>query len=223
MAKKRIGVVLSGCGVKDGAEIHESVLTLLAIDKAGAQAVCLAPNMAQTVVTNHQTGATVTGNPRNVLEESARIARGEIQDVKAVKAADLDALVFPGGFGAALNLSDFAQKGGDCQVQPDVARLIKDMRAANKPLGFMCIAPAVAAKVLGHEHHVTLTIGTDAGTAKALESLGAKHKNCPVDDIVVDEANHVVSTPAYMLAGRISEASAGIERLVQKVIEMVRK
>lgn len=216
---KKIGIVLSGCGVKDGAEIHESVLTLLAVDRAGAKAVFMAPDVPQASVTNHLTGKPGAG-ARNVLEESARIARGEIQDVKAVKAADVDALVFPGGFGAALNLCDFAQKGGDCSVQPDVARLIREVRAAGKPLGFICIAPAIAAKVLGHEHKVQLTIGDDAGTASALEKMGARHVKCAVGDIVVDAANKVVTTPAYMLAGRISEAADGISKLVQKVIEL---
>lgn len=216
---KKVGVVLSGCGVKDGAEIHESVLTLLAIDRAGARAVCLAPDVPQAAVTNHLTGKPA-GGARNVLEESARIARGEIRDIKTVKVSDVDALVFPGGFGAALNLCDFASKGGDCTVQPEVARLIREVRAAGKPLGFICIAPAIAARVLGAEHKVQLTIGDDAGTAKALEKMGAKHVKCAVRDVVVDAANKVVSTPAYMLAGRISEAADGIEKLVKKVLEL---
>ena len=215
---KKIGVMLSGCGVKDGAEIHESVLTLLAIDRAGAQAVCLAPNVAQAQVTNHVTGEAGTG-ARNVLEESARIARGDIKDAKAVKAGDLDALVFPGGFGAALNLCDFGVKGGDCSVQPEVARLVKEMRAAGKPLGFICIAPAIAAKVLGSEK-VQLTIGCDPGTAKSLEKMGARHVECKVGDIVYDATHKVASTPAYMLGQRISEVADGIEKLVKKIVDV---
>lgn len=217
---KRVGVVLSGCGVKDGAEIHESVLTLLAIDRAGATAICMAPDVPQAAVTNHLTGKPSSGSPRNVLEESARIARGEIRDLKGVKASDIDALVFPGGFGAALNLCDFGTKGGDCTVNPEVARLVREVRAAGKPLGFICIAPAIAARVLGPEHKVQLTIGTDDGTAKSLEKMGARHVSCQVRDIAVDQASKVVSTPAYMLAGRISEAADGIEKLVRKVLEL---
>jgi enhancing lycopene biosynthesis protein 2 len=215
---KRIGVVLSGCGVFDGAEIHESVLTLLAIDRAGAEAVCMAPSVSHAVH-NHLTGKDA-GQTRNVLEESARIARGKIRDVKDVKASELDALVFPGGFGAAKNLSDFAVKGGDCTVQADVARLVKDVKAAGKPLGFICIAPAIAAKLLGPEHKVALTIGSDAGTAQALEKMGARHVSCKVGEIAVDAKNKVVSTPAYMLAERIGEAAEGIEKLVEKIVEL---
>lgn len=216
---KTIGVVLSGCGVKDGAEIHESVLTLLSIDRAGARAVCMAPDVPQAAVTNHLTGKPASG-ARNVLEESARIARGEIRDLKTVKAAEVDALVFPGGFGAALNLSDFGTRGGDCTVNPEVARLVREMRAAGKPLGFICIAPAIAARLLGPEHKVQLTVGTDEGTARSLEKMGARHVGCQVTEIAVDAASKVVSTPAYMLAGRISEAADGIEKLVAKVLEL---
>ncbi|MBI4862366.1 MAG: isoprenoid biosynthesis glyoxalase ElbB [Candidatus Riflebacteria bacterium] len=217
---KKIGVVLGGCGVMDGAEIHESVFTLLAIDRAGAKAVCLAPNVPQMHVVNHATGQEATGERRNVLEESARIARGEIKDLKTVKAADLDALVFPGGYGAAKNLCDFAVKGGDCTVQPEVARLVKEMRAAGKPMGFICIAPAIAAKVLGVEHHVQVTIGTDAGTAQKLVGMGARHVSCAVSEIAVDQANKVVTTAAYMLAQRISEVADGIDKLIKKLVEM---
>lgn len=216
---KKIGVVLSGCGVMDGAEIHESVLALLAIDRAGAEAVCMAPSVSHAVH-NHLSGKDSGGQTRNVLEESARIARGKIRDVKDVKAGDVDALVFPGGFGAAKNLSDFAVKGGDCTVQADVARLVREVKAAGKPLGFICIAPAIAAKLLGQEHKVELTIGNDEGTAKALEKMGAKHVACKVGEIAVDAKNKVVSTPAYMLASRISEAADGIEKLVKKIVEL---
>lgn len=218
---KRIGVLLSGCGVYDGAEIHESVITLLALDRAGAKAVCLAPDREQLHVIDHRTGEVVSGESRNVLAESARIARGEIRDVADVTPDDLDALVIPGGFGAAKNLCDFAVAGTDCAVDPAAGSLIRGMVAARKPVGAICIAPALLAKALqGTDAGARVTIGTDAGTAAAIEKMGALHVTCPVDEFVVDEDHMLVTTPAYMLAGRISEAAAGIEKLVAKVLEM---
>jgi len=216
--KKKIGVVLSGCGVYDGSEIHEAVLILLAIDRNGAEAVCMAPDMELAEV-NHLAGQP-TGAKRNVLIESARIARGNITDIAKIKAADLDAIIFPGGFGAAKNLCDFAQKGADAAVQPEVARLLKEMAAAKKPIGAICIAPALIAAVLGKEYAPEVTIGTDAGTAAAINATGSVHRNCPVREFVVDRKNRIVTTPAYMLAGCISEAADGIEKAVKAVIEL---
>jgi enhancing lycopene biosynthesis protein 2 len=218
MAKK-IGVVLSGCGVFDGSEIHEAVLTLLAIDRAGAEAVCCAPNTRQAHVVNHLTGEESKGETRNVLTESARIARGKVRDVASVKAAELDALIFPGGYGAAKNLCDYAFKGPNCTVNPDVARLAKEVHAAGKPIGVICIAPVLAAKLFGNENP-QITIGTDKNTAKDIETFGAKHVACPVGEFVTDKRHKIVSTPAYMLAHSIKEAAEGIEKLVRAVIEM---
>ncbi len=221
MAKK-IGVVLSGCGVYDGSEIHEAVITLLAIDRNGAEAVCMAPNVAQMHVVNHLSGEVATGETRNVLVEAARIARGKIKDLATVKASELDALIFPGGFGAAKNLCDFAVKGADCSVNPEVARIIREMMAAKKPVGAVCIAPVLLSKVLGSDklpHQ--LTIGTDAGTAAALTSMGSQHVACPVRELVVDKANKIVSSPAYMLAGGIAEAAEGIEKCVKTLIGLI--
>ena len=218
----KVGVILSGCGVYDGSEIHEAVITLLALDRAGAEVVCMAPDMPQMHVINHLTGEVVSGELRNVLEESARIARGKIKDIKDVKAADLDALMLPGGFGAAKNLSDFADDGADCSVNPEVERLVKEIVAAKKPLAAVCIAPAVVAKVLGDEKiKAKLTIGTDEGTAKALEAMGAEHIACPVREFVVDREHKIITSPAYMLAGRISEAAEGIEKTVRTLLEMI--
>ena len=220
MAKK-IGVILSGCGVYDGSEIHEAVITLLAIDRAGAEAVCMAPDAPQLHVVNHLTGEVASGESRNVLVEAARIARGKIRNLKEVTVADFDALILPGGFGAAKNLCDFAVKGADCAVHPEVARILRATVAAKKPLGAICIAPAILARVLGAEQLAPqLTIGTDPGTAAALEQMGAKHQNCPVRDCVVDRQNKLVTTPAYMLAGRIGEAADGIEKTVKVLLEM---
>ncbi len=214
----KIGVVLSGCGVNDGAEIHESVIALLALDRANAEVVFMAPNKDQMDVVNHLAGEP-SGESRNVLVESARIARGNIVDVATVQAADLDGVIVPGGFGAVKNLCDFATQGDACQADTEVARLLVDMHEARKPIGAICIAPALVARVLG-EHKPTLTIGTDAGTAGALEKMGARHKNCDVRDCVVDAEKKIVTTPAYMLAGSIKEAADGIEKLVTEVVRL---
>ena len=216
---KRIGVVLSGCGVYDGAEIQEAVITLLAIDRQGAEAVICAPNVPQMHVVNHLTGEVEAGATRNVLVESARIARGKIRDLAQVKAEELDALMLPGGFGAAKNLCDFAVKGKDCEVHPEVTRLVREVHAQKKPVAAVCIAPAVLAKVLGSEAP-RLTIGNDRGTASALEAMGAQHVDCPVREMVVDQERKIISSPAYMLATRISEAADGIEKTVKALIEM---
>jgi enhancing lycopene biosynthesis protein 2 len=216
---KKIGVVLSGCGVYDGSEIQEAVLTLLAIDRQGCEAVCMAPNVDLSVI-NHLT-TKETGEKRNVLVESARIARGAIRDVKEVTAAELDAIMFPGGFGAAKNLCNFAQKGAAATVNPDVARLLKEMAAAGKPIGAVCIAPAFIAAVLGKEYSPTVTIGNEADTAAEIEKTGAKHQDCPVTEFVVDRKNRLVTSPAYMLANRISEVHEGIDKCVREVVKLL--
>lgn len=217
--KKKIGVILSGCGVYDGSEIHEAVITLLALDKRGAEAVCCAPNVPQMHVVDHLTGQPAPGQSRNVLTESARIARGKVRDVAQVEAGELDGLILPGGFGAAKNLCDFATAGSDCQVDADVARLVREVHAQGKPVGAVCIAPALLAKVLGQETP-QLTIGKDAGTAAALEKMGARHVECPVTEMVVDRKLRLVTSPAYMLAHRITEAAEGIDKAVGALLEM---
>jgi enhancing lycopene biosynthesis protein 2 len=221
--KTRVGVLLSGCGVLDGAEIHEAVITLLALDRADAEARCFAPNVDQMHVVNHLTGEPV-GETRNVLVEAARIARGKIQDLAQASAADLDALILPGGFGVAKNLCDFAIAGAGARVHPEVARLLREFLDAHKPIGVACIAPAVLAAVLrGSADGLRLTIGNDPDTAGALAAMGVVHVPCAVAETCVDERHRVVSTPAYMLAGRISESAAGIEKLVAEVLELAQK
>ena len=217
----RVGVVLSGCGVNDGAEIHESVITLLALDRAGADIVFMAPNIDQLHVINHYTGSEMDES-RNVLMESARIARGKIRDMAEVHASDVDALIFPGGFGVAKNLCDYAMAGTDCSVNPDVKRLATDVHKAEKPIGIICIAPAMFAKIMqGTGDSVEMTIGTDEQTSSDINSMGSNHITCSVEDIVIDKKNKVVSTPAYMLNQRISEVAEGIEKLVKEVLMMV--
>jgi enhancing lycopene biosynthesis protein 2 len=216
---KKIGVVLSGCGVYDGAEIHESVITLLAIDRLGAEAVICAPDVPQLHVVNHLTGDVEEGAERNVLVESARIARGTIRNVAEVTADELDALILPGGFGAAKNLCNFAVVGADCEVDPGVAALVRAVHEQGKPVAAVCIAPALIAKIFGDEGP-KLTIGNDADTADALEIMGAVHVACPVRELVIDRERKLISSPAYMLAESISEAAEGIEKTVAALIEM---
>lgn len=214
---KKVAVILSGCGVYDGAEIYESVITLLRLDQRGAQVQCFAPDIAQLHVINHLTGEEMPES-RNVLVESARIARGEIKDIREADAEEFDALIIPGGFGSAKNLSNFAIEGTGCTVQPDVLALTEAFAEAGKPIGLICISPALAAKIYGPG--VTCTIGNDAETAAALNKMGATHKECAVSDIVEDKARKLVTTPAYMLAQSISEAASGINKLVDRVLEL---
>ncbi|MBL5828589.1 isoprenoid biosynthesis glyoxalase ElbB [Serratia fonticola] len=215
---KQVAVVLSGCGVYDGAEIHEAVLTLLALDRAGAQAVCFAPDKAQLHVINHLSGEEMPES-RNVLQESARIARGKIQALSQADAEQLDALIVPGGFGAAKNLSSFATQGAECSVDPDLSKLILEMHKRNKPMGFMCIAPTLLPTVL--DQPLRLTIGNDPDLGEVIDAMGGEPVICPVDDIVVDIENKVVTTPAYMLAQSIGEAAQGIDKLVSRVLDLV--
>lgn len=216
---KRVGVVLSGCGFLDGAEIHEATLTLLFLDRRGARVTAMAPNVDQMHVIDHLIGEPVPSERRGVLAESARLARGQIVDMAKVKARDLDALILPGGYGAAKNLCTFALDGSAMKVEREVARLVRDMAAEKKPMGFICIAPVIGAKVLG-ELAPRLTVGNDPDTASAMNAFGAQHVECAVDQIVVDQKNRIVSTPAYMLGPSIAPVAAGIEKLVAAVLEM---
>ncbi|HEY3447746.1 MAG TPA: isoprenoid biosynthesis glyoxalase ElbB [Myxococcales bacterium] len=215
---KRIGVVLAGCGYLDGSEIHEATVTLLELDRLGATVRAAAPDVPQMHVVDHLAGKP-TAEKRGVLLEASRLVRGKIEPLSNLKASDLDAVVFPGGFGVAKNLCTFAVDGPKFKVEPQVERLVKEMHAAHKPMGFICIAPVIAAKVLG-DQHPRLTIGDDRETAAVLEGLGAKHVVCKVDEIAVDERLKVVSTPAYMLGPTIAPVAAGIAKLVAKLIEL---
>lgn len=216
--RKKVGVLLSGCGVFDGSEIHEAVLTLLFLDQAGVDVLCMAPDVDFHVI-DHVTQKP-TGEKRNALVESARISRGDIKDVREVSAEHLDALVVPGGFGAAKNLSDFAEKGPDAVVHPEVSRLFREMVSAGKPLGAICIAPATLAKALS-DRTPLVTIGNDAGTAAAIEKAGGKHADRAVDEICVDETNRIITTPAYMLGPGVKDVAAGIEKLVKQIVAMM--
>lgn len=216
MSQPSFAVILSGCGVYDGAEIHEAVLTLLAIDRAGGRYQCFAPDMDQMHVVNHVTGQP-SDETRNVLVEAARIARGAILPLSQFRAADFDALIFPGGFGAAKNLCGFAVDGPDCAVNPDVEQAVRQAHAAQKPIGALCIAPALLARILGK---VTVTIGDDEGTALAIQAMGAAHTNAGHGQIVVDQDNRLVTSPCYMLDASISQIADGAAATVQALIAM---
>jgi enhancing lycopene biosynthesis protein 2 len=218
----KIGVVLSGCGVYDGSEIHEAVSVLLALDQLGAECQCMAPDADQLHVVNHFTGEQAPGEQRQVLAEAARIARGKIVALSTVRISDYDGFVFPGGFGAAKNLCTFALDGVECSVNADVKRLIEVANDAGKPLCFCCISPVIAAKVLGHRGEPLLTIGNDAETAAALEKMNAAHEQATVLEAVVDRDNKVVSTPAYMYGeASISEIYAGIRQAVDETLRLI--
>lgn len=218
----KVGVVLAGCGVYDGSEVGETVVTLLALERAGIEYQCVAPNMKQMHVMDHLRGEE-QDQERNVLVEAARITRGNVIDIAEISADDFDGLVIPGGFGVAKNLCDFAVKGADCSVNPTVEKLILSMVDAGKPVAVLCIAPALMARVMGAAgKKVKLTIGNDADVSAAINTMGAEHVECPVDDCIVDQDFKVISTPAFMAASCVSEAAAGIEKTISTLADMLK-
>lgn len=221
MKKVKVAVILAGCGYLDGAEIRESVLSLLALDNAGVQYNIFALDIDQHHVVDHLTGDTVEGAKRNVLQESARIARGDIQALSMLETGDFDALLMPGGFGVAKNMSTFAFEGSSAKLVDEVANVVKEFYDNKKPIGAICISPVIVALALGSQHPV-LTIGNDTDTATELEKLGVKHVNCKTDSCIVDEANKIVTTPAYMDGdANISDVYIGISKLVNQLIDLV--
>ncbi len=217
MKPKRFAVVLAGCGVYDGSEIHEAVLTLLAIDKVGSTCQCFAPDMEQFHVINHLTGETEKQS-RNVLTESARIARGNVKKITHFDPVDFDALIIPGGFGVAKNLCTFALDGPNGRVNPDVESAIQRAYKAGLPIGALCIAPALLAQVLGN---ITVTIGSDPGTARHIETLGANHIVTKNADIVVDKENKIVTSPCYMLDSPIRIVAKGAKKTIKALIKLM--
>jgi enhancing lycopene biosynthesis protein 2 len=220
----RVAVVLSGCGVFDGSEIHEAVSVLIHLSRHGASVQCFAPDIAQAHVVNHLEGQPAEGESRNVLVESSRIARGDIKPLSELQAEDFNTVVFPGGFGAAKNLCSFAFDGAGCSVNGDVERVLKGFRAAEKPIGMCCIAPVIAAKVFGTNAGgpgCSVTIGSDADTAKAIEAMGSSHVERPVTEAHTDEANRIVTAPAYMYGDApVHEVYEGIGRMVERTLEL---
>lgn len=211
---KKFAIVLSGCGVYDGAEIHEATLSMYAIAKQGASYEIFAPDIVQHHVINHLNGQ-VMSETRHVLVESARIARGHIKPLNKFDPASFDALLFPGGFGAAKNLSSFAFDGPDYTVDPEVEKAIRGMHEAGKPIGALCISPVLLARVLGQ---VTLTIGTDKGTAAAVTKLGATHQDTSHGQVVIDKKNKLFTTPCYMLDASIVQIAEGAENIVKEIL-----
>ena len=219
MKDKKVGIVLSGCGYLDGSEINEVVLTLLALDRAGIAYKGIAPNRDQHHVINHLTEAIEEGS-RNILEESARIMRGNVIALDKANLSDYDALIFPGGFGAAKNLFDLAIKGDTSySVQSDILAFATAALEARKPMGYICIAPMMIPEI--YPAGVKMTIGTDGDTVKLVESKGAKHVKCAVDEVCCDQRYKLVTTPAYMLGQNTYEVSKGIDRMVKVLQEFI--
>jgi len=214
--KKNVAVILSGCGVYDGAEIHESVLALLALDRQGAAYQCFAPDITQHHVINHLTGGEMDES-RNVLRESARIARGNIKPLSEFDATAFDALLLPGGFGAAKNLSTLAFDGAECRVNPDLSNAVKAMVNAAKPIGALCISPAVLAKIL---QGARVTIGSDADIIGAIEAMGSVHQETTHAEVVIDEQMKLVTSPCYMLDASISQIAEGADNTVCELLKL---
>jgi enhancing lycopene biosynthesis protein 2 len=213
---KKVAVVLSGSGFKDGSEITEVISSLICLGKEGAQHRCFAPDITMPAV-NHLTGAAEA--PRNVLHESARIARGQIEDIKNLKEEEFDAVLFPGGYGAATNLCDWSTKGSACTVNPDVEKVVQSFFKKGKPIAAICIAPVIIAKVLG-KHKVIVTIGDDKATASEIVKTGAFHENCPVTEYISDRNHKVLSTPAYMYNAKPHAVFLGISKMLREFLEM---
>lgn len=214
--KKKFAIVLAGCGVYDGAEIHEATMTMLAISRQGAEYQCFATDIDQAHVVNHLTGKEMN-EKRNVLVESARIARGNILPLADFKAVDFDAIVFPGGFGVAKNLCTFAFDGPECSVNEDARMAVGEMHKAHKPIGALCISPVLIARIIGN---VEVTIGNDKGTATAVESMGGKHMIATHGEVVVDSSNKIVTTPCYMLDANISQIADGAGNVIKTIMGM---
>jgi enhancing lycopene biosynthesis protein 2 len=220
-AKVKVGVILSGNGSQDGSDIYEAAFTILALEKANAEIIMMAPNIPQTNVINHLTKAK-SEEKRNTLVESARIARGKIKDIKDVKSADLDAIIVVGGLGSVLTLSDVSAKGAECTINDDVKRLIVELHKAKKPIGSMCLASMMIAKILGAEK-VKITIGkNNEKFGPAITAMGAEHIPATSKDMVYDDKNKVVTTPALMGGTSNVDISIGIEKTVNKVLQLVK-
>jgi len=217
---KKVAVILSGCGVYDGSEIHEACAALLALNRAGAEAVICAPAGPQMHTINHLTGEPDNNDNRDIQTESARIARGEIKPLDQVNPGEMAAVLLPGGFGAAKNLSTFAVDGTGCTVNKELEYFLKEMQAAGKPIGAMCIAPVILARIFGPDLQPSLTIGNDSTTAGMINDMGGIHVDCLACESVVDSTNKIVTTPAYMIATNIGDVFTGAEGFVAKLLEL---
>jgi enhancing lycopene biosynthesis protein 2 len=214
---KKFAVILSGCGVYDGSEIHEAVMALYAIVKKGAIYDVYAPDIKQVHVIDHSKGQPMD-QERNVMVESARIARGKISPLSKLNPADYDAIVLPGGFGAAKNLSTYAFDGAAMHVLPELEQVLRKMHELKRPIGAMCISPVILAKIFGK---VEVTIGQDQGTAAHIESWGAKHKKTSHGEVTVDKTNMLVTTPCYMLDASVEDIARGAKAMVKAMLELM--
>ena len=219
---KRVGVILSGCGVFDGSEIHEAVATLVALDRHGLEAVCLAPDIDQMHVVNHLSGQVMEGEKRNVLVEAARIARGRVSPLTAESVKDLAALILPGGFGAVKNLSDYAVSGVDMQVNGEVRAALQEAHRAGKPIAALCISPVILARIFGKESP-RLTVGAAGADAENLEEMGACHQVTEHEQVVVDERLNLITGPCYMLESTIGQIFRGAEAVVARLARLLQE
>ena len=211
--------ILAGSGVFDGSEIHEATMSLYAIMQNGGAYQAFAPDIDQHNVINHITGEEMD-EKRNVLIESARISRGDIRNLKEFDAAEFDALILPGGFGAAKNLSTFAFDGPNCKINGEVENAVRAMADLNKPIGALCISPVILAKIFGD---VKLTIGQDKDTAKAVEEMGATHQKSDHGEVVVDNDRKIATSPCYMLDANILNVAEGADNVVKSLMELAEK
>ncbi|MCP4292346.1 MAG: isoprenoid biosynthesis glyoxalase ElbB [bacterium] len=218
---KKVALILSGCGVYDGSEIHEVCAALLAMNQAGFEVQASAPSGPQMHVINHLAGEPADGESRDILTESARLMRGEIIPLNELNPTDFDAVVLPGGFGAAKNLCTFATEGDQCTVHSEVETFLRSAHSAGIPLGAMCIGPVILARVFGNELNPQVTIGNDLATADLVTKMGARHIDCQPTGTVVDKANKMVTTPAYMLAGTITEVFSGAKNFVDELSKLM--
>ncbi len=226
VTSKKIAIVLCGSGKSDGSEIHESVSILIHLSRQSLGYECFAPDAPQTDVINHATGKPQPGLSRNMMVEAARISRGVIRPISELHAKDFDGITFPGGFGAAKNLCDFATKGSDCTVIPEVVRVIKDFHASKKPIAMCCIAPVIVARVLGRRMNgpgCRVTIGTDSATANAIATMGSENIAKSVKETCIDEVNKLITTPAYMYDATPHEVFEGIGKMIDVLTAMVRR
>lgn len=221
--RKKVAVLLNGCGHRDGSEIHEAVLTLLAIEEEGADWEAVALNLDQAAVLNHLDGTVDrAGSSRNMLKESARIARGRIKNLLDVNPNEYAALIIPGGNGTAANLCNFATAGKDMVVQKDVAQLLRSFHASGRPIGAICISPMLIASVFG-KSGVKITLGETEGPApEAAAHMGARLRRCGAKECVIDPELKIVTTPAYMLNAGVADIAQGIRQLTKDVLKLAK-
>jgi enhancing lycopene biosynthesis protein 2 len=228
---KRVAVILSGCGHRDGSDVAETMLAFLMLDRAGAKVICAAPDAEQREVVDHlmdaaasaiatPTAAATSSVPRNARVEAARLAPGEVLPLAALDPNRLEGLFIPSGRGVATLLSDYAEKGALCAVDPDLARVMKALLAAKKPMGFVGLAAVLAARVLGPVAGVRLTLGSKAVVAaKHAAVMGADVRPGAIDDVIADERARVYSTPGLEAEGaRLAQVAKAIEKLARALV-----